>query len=285
VRIRAEARAGDDVTVPEQSFAPFELSARRARVEPVKDGRQTFVFELDLLALEPGSHELSTITLRVVTSGGVVGETTAPALAVEVKSLLANEPNAAPKPVTRPVVVMQDDYTWLYVGGGVLGAALIALATWLVMRWLARRPKAAAPPPPPRPPWEIAVGKLADLRRRKQRMLEEGKAAQFVDEVSDVVREYLGGLFGFDGLETTTDEMQQLLRDKHAKLGLMQEVGAYLRRCDLVKFAKVEPDQDEADLVFAKAQDIVQFSMPVERAETEAHETVQGAQPPGGGAA
>ena len=82
-------------------------------------------------------------------------------------------------------------------------------------------------------------------------------------EVSDVVREYLGGRFGFDGLETTTHEMLQLLRQRNCNPGLWQEVGAYLRRCDLVKFAKVEPDQDEADLVFAKAQDIVQFSMPL----------------------
>ena len=121
------------------------------------------------------------------------------------------------------------------------------------------------PPPPPRPPWEIAVEKLGELRRRKQRMVEEGKAAQFVDEVSDVVREYLGGRFGFDGLETTSDEMIVLLRSRGVSVGLWQEVAAYLQRCDLIKFAKVEPDQDEADLVFAKAQDIVQFSMPLAR--------------------
>jgi hypothetical protein len=140
---------------------------------------------------------------------------------------------------------------------------------------MARRVRPAPPPPPPRPPWEIAAMKLADLRRRKQRMIEEGRAAQFVDEVSDVVREYLGGRFGFDGLETTTDEMLLLLRERQCSVGLWQEIAAYLARCDLVKFAKVEPDQDEADLVFAKAQDIVQFSMPL--AETEA----QSPRPPG----
>jgi hypothetical protein len=234
------------------------------RTELGEGGRRTFVFDVDLLALEPGEHRLRSIVLRVVTKDGIVGEVALPELALPVKSLLGNEPNAAPKPETKPVVVMEDDYTWLYVGGGVLGAALIALCTWLVMRYLARRPRPAPPPPPPRPPWEIAVSRLAELRRRKQQMLREGKAAVFVDEVSDVVRQYLGGLFGFDGLETTTDEMLELLRARNAKLGLLQEVGAYLRRCDLVKFAKVEPDEDEVDLVFAKAQDIVQFSMPVE---------------------
>lgn len=261
--IRADALEGDDVAVPEQSFAPLEVHARRARVEPAKDGRQRFVFELDLLALDPGRHALAGVELRVVTKAGLVGSIRTEPLAIEVGSLLANEPNAQPKVETQPVVVMQDDYTLLYVLGAIALAALIALVTWLVARYLQRRVKPAPPPPPPRPPWEIAATKLADLRRRKQRMIEEGKAAQFVDEVSDVVREYLGGRFGFDGLETTTDEMLLLLRQGNCNVGLWQEVGAYLRRCDLVKFAKVEPDQDEADLVFAKAQDIVQFSMPL----------------------
>jgi hypothetical protein len=261
--IRADALEGDDVAVPEQSFAPLEVHARRARVEPAKDGRQRFVFELELLALEPGRHAIEGVELRVVTKSGLVGSVRTGSFAIEVGSLLANEPNAQPRPETQPVVVMQDDYTLLYVLGGIALAGLIALVTWLLARYLQRRVKPAPPPPPPRPPWEIAATKLADLRRRKQRMIEDGKAAEFVDEVSDVVREYLGGRFGFDGLETTTDEMLLLLRQGHCNVGLWQEVGAYLRRCDLVKFAKVEPDQDEADLVFAKAQDIVQFSMPL----------------------
>jgi hypothetical protein len=261
--LRADALQGDDVTVPEQSFAPFEVKQKRARVEPAKDGRQQFVFEIELLAIEPGKHEQKPIELRVVTKDGFVGSIQTAPLTVNIGSLLANEPNAQLKPPTKPVVVTQDDYTILYVLGGLFAAALIALLSWLGSRYWQRRQRPAPPPPPPRPAWEIAIEKLGELRRRKQRMVDEGKAAQFVDEVSDVVREYLGAHFGFDGLETTTDEMLGLLRKHQANAGLLQEIGAYLRRCDLVKFAKVDPDQDEADLVLAKAQDIVQFSMPL----------------------
>lgn len=261
--VTADAVEGDDVTLPEQSFAPFELTAKRAHVEQAKGGRQAFVFDLDLLALDPGKHPLAGLELRVVTKDGFVGSTKSAPVELEVKSLLANEPNAQLKPQTKPVAVEQDDFTLLYVLGGVLGAALVALLTWLITRYLSRRQKPLPPPPPPRPPWEIAVERLAALRKRKQAMITEGRAAQFVDEVSDVVRAYLGGLFEFDGLETTTDEMLDLLRVRNANAGLWQEVAAYLRRCDLVKFAKVEPDQDECDLVFGKAQDIVQFSMPL----------------------
>jgi len=260
--IRADAMQGDDVTVPEQAFSPFEVLHKNARVEPAKDGRQAFVFELELLALDAGKPDLPGIDLRVVTKQGFVGNTKTQPVSIVVRSPLGNEPNAKLKNETKPVVVTQDDYRPLYVLGGLGAIAVVALITWLVMRYLARREKPLPPPPPPRPPWDIAVEKLAELRRRKARMIDEGQAAQFVDQVSDVVREYLGGRFHFDGLETTTDEMLAMLRERGANLGLLQEVGAYLRRCDLVKFAKVEPDADEADLVFAKAQDIVQFSMP-----------------------
>lgn len=260
--IRADALTGDDVTVPEQAFAPFEVQSKRAHAEPAQGERTVFVFDIELLALESGDQTLPAIELRVVTKDGFVGSIKTEPQPLKVNALLGNEPDAKLKPETKPVVVMQDDYTLLYVLGALGAAGLVALLTWLVTRYLQNRKKALPPPPPPRPPWEIAVEKLGELRRRKQRMVEEGKAAQFVDEVSDVVREYLGGRFGFDGLETTSDEMIVLLRSRGVSVGLWQEVAAYLNRCDLIKFAKVEPDQDEADLVFAKAQDIVQFSMP-----------------------
>jgi hypothetical protein len=263
--LRADALVGDDVTVPEQTFAPFEVRSKRARTEPAQNGKQRFVFDIDLIAFDPGELAVPAIELRVVTKDGFVGSVKTQAQPLKVTALLGNEPDAKLKPETKPVVVMQDDYRLLYVLGAILAAGLVALITWLTSRYLQRRMKPVPPPPPPRPPWEIAVEKLGELRRRKQRMVEEGKAAQFVDEVSDVVREYLGGRFGFDGLESTTDEMLALLRQHGANVGLWQEVSAYLQRCDLVKFAKVDPDQDEADLVFAKAQDIVQFSMPLEQ--------------------
>lgn len=270
--IEAVALAGDDVAVPEQSFAPFEIVRKNVRLTPEKAGRQRFVFELDLLALESGPQSIAPIELRVVTQQGFVGSVRTEGQTVSVGSALANEPDAKLKPETKPVVVMQDDFTLLYALAALVGAALVALLTWLVVRYLQRRVKPAPPPPPPRPPWEVAVEKLGDLRRRKQSMVEAGAAAQFVDEVSDVAREYLGARFGFDGLESTTDEALRLLKLHGCNAGLLQEVGSYLRRCDLIKFASVDPDRDEADLVFAKAHDIVQFSTPLDDAYAAAGE-------------
>ena len=265
--IRADAPEGDDVTVAEQSFQPFEVSDKRARVEAAKDGRHTFVFDIDLLALEPGDVGIAPIELRVVTADGLVGVAKTAAVPVKVGSLIANEPNAQPKAPTKPVTVMQDDYTLLYVTGGLAAVALIALLTLWISRWWRGRARKPVPAPPPRPPWEIAVEKLAALRRRKSEMLDAGQVEPLVDAVSDIVREYLGGVYGFDGLETTSDEMGDRLRDHGADAALREEVRRYLGRCDLVKFAKVVADRDEVDLLFAKAQDIVQFNRLTSAAE------------------
>lgn len=262
VEIAALARVGDDVTVAEQSFAPFEVYKKEARVEPPSGEQQRFVFSLELLALEAGDTPLPAIELRVVTKDSNVGKVRTEPRPFKVQSLIANEPNAQPKLETKPVVVLEDNWLPVYVLGGLAAAAAIAGLTLLAARYYRKRKAAAVPPPPPRPPWEIAVEKLAQLRRDKQKMLDDGQGAQFVDQLSDVVRAYLGGRYAFDGLETTTDEMLMQLKHRGASLGFTQEVGQFLGRCDLVKFAKVEPDADEVDLLFAKAQDLVHLSEP-----------------------
>ncbi len=263
LQITADALLGDDVTVSEQSFAPFEVHQKRARVEPPSGNHQRFVFDLELLALEPTDKPVPAIELRVVTKDGVVAQVKTQELPYAVRSWIANEPNAQPKLQTKPVGVKQDNWWPVYIASGLAAIALIAGLTLLVSRYLQRRPKPAPPPVPKRPAWEIAVEKLGELRRQKQRMLEEGRGGLFVDQVSDVVREYLGGRYGFEGLETTSDEMLGLLRQRNAGVAFTQEVSVFLGRCDLVKFAKVEPDQDEADLIFGKAHDLVQGNRPV----------------------
>ena len=270
---------GDEVTLPEQGFASMEVLAKNRKADAPQGDTQTFRFALDLLGFEAGDIELDHIRLRIVTQDGAVFEAIAPKTIVHLKSTIGNEPNAQLKPESKPVVVMEDDYTLAYIGLGILGALLVAGLTLLLQRYMASRVRPEPPPPPPRPPWEIAVEELAELRKRKQAMIEAGQAVEFVDRVSDVVRNYLGRCFGFAGLDTTTAELLDELRTRRAPSGLQVESRDYLGRCDLVKFAKVTPDQDEVDLILAKAQDIVQFSMPTHAEDAQPDGTSQEEQP------
>ena len=277
IEISALAQLGDDVTIAEQPFAPFEVYKKQARVEAPHNGTQRFVFKLELLAIEAGDKPIGAIDLRVVTKDNFVGTVKTQPVPYKVRSRIANEPNAQPKLETKPRPVLEDNYIPIYVLGGLAAAALIAGLTLLAARYWKRRKVAAIPPPPPRPPWEIAVEQLANLRRRKQGMVDTGQGALFVDQLSDVVRAYLGARYAFEGLETTTDEMLMQLKNHGVSLGFTHEVAQFLGRCDLVKFAKVEPDLDEVDLLFSKAQDLVHFSEPERAAAATA--PPQGASP------
>ena len=262
--LRVTTPARDEVTIPRgQGFAPFEVLRRPTPRVEVQGDRATHVIELELLALEPGDHELPSITLRVVTADGVVGEVQTAPLRVPVGSVLGNEPNAEPKPPTEPVEVWEDDYTLAWVLGGIGLILFGALFAWLFSRWWSRRVKAAAPPPPPRPPWEVALEKLEALRLDRDAAVREERVVGWVDQVSDALREYLGRRYEFDGLESTTDEVVTELR-KRKLIGLsLDEVIALLRDCDLVKFAKAPLGVEESDLLLAGAFRVVRTTAPI----------------------
>lgn len=259
--IKVTGKTGIDVAVPEQSFAPFELIDRKLHSE-AKDGSQQLDFQLDLLALESGTLTVPGVTLRVVGPNGELGDVQTEPYTVTVASLLANEPNAEPKPESKPVVVMQDDYTLAYILGGVAAIALIAGATLLISRWLKRRPKSLPPPPPARQPWEIAVEKLLLLERDKDALFEADRGAEFIAQVGDALREYLGRRYGFDGLESTTDEVLRTLeRIRPHKLSL-SGVSLLLEQCDLVKFARAAPEPAICDDLWNGAMGLVRATTP-----------------------
>lgn len=261
LKVSAFAKNGVDLAVPEQALSPFEVVDKRSTIVKQGDGRK-FNFEIDLLILEPGQHTLPELTVRVVGPKGELAELKTPAKNLTVSSVLANEPNAAPRPATKPVVVMQDDYTLAYVGGGILAIAIIIAATILVQRWLARRPKTLPPPPPPRPAWEVALEKLEQLRRRKEQLIAAERGEELVDGVSEVLREYLGKRYGFDGLESTSDEILTRLETLRPHRLSLSGVQLLLAQCDLVKFARLPPDAAQCDDLFDGVQGLIRATTP-----------------------
>lgn len=254
---------GDDVAVPRQRFGDLELHDQR-HTDALVDGRRVFTFELDFLMLEPGEQELPPIRLRVVTADGVVGIVRTEATTITVGSLTAAEPDAVPRPATpADIVVMQDDYTLAWVFG-ILGAMLVsALLGWLLARWWRGRPQELPPPPPPRPPWEVALEKLTALRRELAKTTRDADAVTIVDRASDALREYLGGRYDFNGLESTTDEVIARMKNARLQSVSLNEIIALLGDADLVKFAKAVPDQAQCERMIEGAEKIVKGTIPM----------------------
>jgi len=263
--ITADAEAGDDLGIPDQPFDPFEVFDTELDEGEPEGGRKQLVFRLELLALEPGEHEVGPVRVRLVEEDGTIGFAETGTVVVEVGSVLGNEPNAEPKPATEPVRVMEEDYTLAWIGGGLLAVLLVALLAFLAARWWMRRERKAPPPPPPRPPWETALEKLERLRAVMKDRIAAGDVMSWADELSDVVREYLGHRYDFEGLESTTDEvLSRLRRIRPVGIGV-EEVAALLGDTDLVKFAKATPGEEQCDELLAAAYRIVRATTPSAR--------------------
>jgi hypothetical protein len=228
-------------------------------------GRMRTTLDLPLVALpkEPGRHTLTLPPLPIVVAranGDVVTLCTRPHSLV-VDDPTASTPHAVPK-LNPPPRAQREEWVALEraLSYGAAGVVLGAIALWLVRLWK-RRPKIAPPPPPPRVPWEVALERLDEARHAG--LLETQRFSDFFDRVNDAVRQYLGARFGFDGLESTTDEtLTALGRLPHFSLPI-GEVRGFLQHCDLVKFADLTPTHEECQRALVEAERVVRQTIPV----------------------
>ena len=226
--------------------------------------RATTHVEISFVALpqKPGRNVLVVPPLPVTVaraSGDVLVLCTEPH-EVTIEDPIANTSNPMPRPnpAARP---QREEWTTLknalMVGAGAL--VLGALVAWLIGKWL-RRPRPVPPPPPPRPPWEVALEELFDIRHAG--LIGEGRLAEHFDRVSDSLRKYLGARFGFDGLESTTREALSVLRDVAPRVEPLDAIETFLRQADLVKFAKTVPTAEDGELALVRAEHIVRETLP-----------------------
>ncbi|HEX9295415.1 MAG TPA: hypothetical protein VF881_06255 [Polyangiaceae bacterium] len=179
---------------------------------------------------------------------------------VLVEDPTASTPDAKPHPNPPPRQQVEE---WTLAKqltiGALIGAVLAALAAWLFVLWR-RRPRPVPPPPPPRPPWEVAFEELFAIRYAG--LSKEERFAEHYDRVSDAVRKYLGARYGFDGLETTTREMASILRRVEPPVVELSSILSFLDECDLVKFARFTPSEEDCTRILDRGEHIVRATIP-----------------------
>lgn len=109
-----------------------------------------------------------------------------------------------------------------------------------------------------RSPEEIALEALDKLKEKG--LAEKGEFKQFHVEISDIIRGYIENKFRIPALESTTSELIAEFRKKRAmEENFITLLRRFLEVCDLVKFAKYKPSNEECMEVFNEAHNLVEY--------------------------
>ncbi len=164
----------------------------------------------------------------------------------------ASAPSATPEMIRdiAPAVDYSPYPGWLIVAATILAFLLLVAFVWGLWRWWSRRP--APPPPTPR---AVALAELARLRG-EVRVLDP---YAFSIAVSHVLRAFVEGQFHIPALEQTSPEFLAAI----AKNGAFSDderqlLGAFLERCDAIKFGQAGGDAEVNEALLASAESFVQ---------------------------
>lgn len=153
----------------------------------------------------------------------------------------------------KPPIEIASGWTWLW---WVIIIVAVAVAAFLLWRWWQNR-KLNVVLPPPVPAHVRAKQKLTEALA----LIAQPKP--FVIAVSDTSRTYLEERFNFHAPERTTEEFLRELAGSRLLLPDQKEsLGQFLESCDLVKFAKYEPGENELRGLHASALRLVEETEP-----------------------
>ncbi len=127
-------------------------------------------------------------------------------------------------------IFMLDPMLLLYIGIGIVVAALLFWIAVVVFKRMTRPPELAPPPP-----YEIALNHL----RQARNWLEPDTAERFCTEVSTIMRGFLEAHFKLPATEQTTEEFFD--DSKHTDVFSSEqqlELKEFSEQCDLAKFAQ-----------------------------------------------
>jgi hypothetical protein len=227
------------------------------------DGAAVTTLSIPILLLpkEPGDSELTLppLPISLARASGEILTVCTESHTISALDPTGNETEPEVRPNPDPVPQREEWEAAKQVAWGLLAGVIVGIiVAYLIRQWL-RRPR-PVPIVPSRHPWVIALEEIAKIRNST--LLDEHRTDEYFDQVSDCVRKYLGARYGFDGLESTTDEMRRILKRVRPPVPGLDEITGFLEECDLVKFARKLPTEEDCRRALDRGEQIIQSTTP-----------------------
>jgi len=200
---------------------------------PEKVSDTTWSQRLVLAAFRTGQVPLPPVQIAVPLRDRTVQVSTPAGLSLDMRSVLPKgEKNPQPKPERPPVPLPIGEAFWWTLG------AMSLLCLILGALLLRKRKTAEEPETLP------ALAPFEELTTLLDRLASESSAVRMHTALSLAFRRYLARSLDFPAEERTTSEIHRLLLSGRLPAPMVRQAVELLRSCDLVKFARLEVDED-----------------------------------------
>lgn len=155
-------------------------------------------------------------------------------------------------------------------------ALVLATAVWAVIRFLRNRRRDKdffGRPKVVDPPHIVALRSLEKIR--SQKLYQNGKQKMFYTAVTDVLRQYMAGRYGFQAMEQTSAEIFESLSGREIDERLMERIKDLFTTADYVKFAKHNASEQENEEAIPTAVSFVNATFMQQMEDEKAEEEVK----------
>lgn len=220
------------------------------------DGTAVTTQQIDVRLFAPGDFQTQPLAISIADSTGNLTETFAEPIPVNVQSVLV-EGDTDLRDI-KPQAQLPTPAIWPYV---LLGLLTVSVITAFVI-WKRRGGKLFGDN---RLPHEKALAALAHID--KQKYAANGRYKEQYAAVSDTLRSYFEAIGATPMTDRTTAEIRRDLASGQMKQEDGQRLLMILEDCDMVKFAKVQPSQHEAERLTQNARQLILDTKPLPAVE------------------
>ncbi|MCM8775994.1 MAG: BatD family protein [Candidatus Omnitrophica bacterium] len=269
--IVVDAEKGVEVEFPQfgenlGGFAVKDFNISKSKKSGRNRIRQEQWYLLDSYTV--GSYVIPSQSIRAKLGDGTTKTLTTPEIFVEVRSVLGNDSEKEglrdiKAPLEIPVNLRR---LGIFLWTVVFILTLLGVLAWMIYLRRLKNKQVT----PPLPAHELAYRELKRIESLD--LIGKGQVKEYYYLVSSCLRNYLENRFSLRAPEQTTEEFLESVAQGEGlegrQINLLKD---YLRHCDLVKYAKLEPNRTEIEELMAKTRRFIDETkiVPEETGELE----------------
>jgi len=257
------------IVMASEHFEAYGPDVKQLKSKAKQRGRILKSIEYKLIAYEPGAYNIPPIVIKCRDANGRELSVMSQPLGFSVRSLRSNDAQTI-RDIKGPEGVPRNITPYILI----LGIIIVGFSVAVYFYFRSRKSVIIKPETVilQRLPHEIALEELREIELMG--LVAKGEVKEYCTRIADVIRRYMEKRYGIAAMELTTAKvlasLEIILERKDSivvneggphlcKEDLIDKIGDFLNACDSVKFAKYQPNADEAGNLLQQARKIVEL--------------------------